>query len=97
MHDGGDRLAPRWVVLLDTDEFLWAREAGEIGLPEALEARSTTCCLQVCSSREKMFCCFFCFFLWSVVSVKHIVWFCVCCCILLYDCGGKVLPEVVVI
>ncbi|CAM9477808.1 unnamed protein product, partial [Ectocarpus sp. 8 AP-2014] len=47
MHDGGDRLAPRWVVLLDTDEFLWAREAGEIGLPEALEARSTTCCLQV--------------------------------------------------
>ncbi|CBN78982.1 hypothetical protein Esi_0158_0032 [Ectocarpus siliculosus] len=47
MHDGGDRLAPRWVVLLDTDEFLWAREAGEIGLPEALESRSTTCCLQV--------------------------------------------------
>ncbi|CAM9392310.1 unnamed protein product, partial [Ectocarpus fasciculatus] len=47
MHDVGDRLAPRWVVLVDADEFLWARAAGEIGLPDALEARSTTCCLKV--------------------------------------------------
>lgn len=56
MHQQGSPLAPSWVVLLDTDEFLWGAAVAEAaetgaratkGLPDVLAAQSTNCCLKV--------------------------------------------------
>eukprot|EP00752_Nemacystus_decipiens_P008848 g7896.t1 len=56
MHDHGHALAPSWLVLLDTDEFLWGAAVGEAAatgvnttksLSEVLATQSTTCCLKV--------------------------------------------------
>ncbi|CAM9299935.1 unnamed protein product, partial [Hapterophycus canaliculatus] len=51
-HDNGDPLAPRWAVLIDADEYLWAgensRSVPEKGLAQLLTAaHSSACCLQV--------------------------------------------------
>lgn len=48
MHVKGDASAPRWLALVDTDEYLWAADVATAGgLPELLDTHSTTCCLQV--------------------------------------------------
>lgn len=46
MRDSGNPSAPRWVVLINTDEYFWAGDLVST-LSDVLMMYSSTCCLQV--------------------------------------------------
>ncbi|CAM9129242.1 unnamed protein product, partial [Discosporangium mesarthrocarpum] len=44
--DSGDKSSPRWIVFIDSDEYLWTPNVLET-IGEVLKKHSSTCCMQV--------------------------------------------------